>query len=292
MLINTRTETFAPVHAGRTPAPPPLLAEPRFATISDCERPRMSDPMLVNRVRHPLRPIAPGGAVNPYLTHTDLTFAWPNPFNLFRKSGRKAAKSSRDPLKQEKIAKETEEHAMTLEKDIKTLTEKLMEKIGRYNEVKEEYEEHVEYLNAIINSAINRAGKFYRKGNDKDAKNKERESDLQELKQRLPNMPRNIPALSGHHIVSFKGELDKVEEEEKEEGLFSPPLSPVPDGDAESEGEVERANHRRYDLSWHNDGLSSDGIEEDYDKLSSEGSQDLDHSDELSDKARSDCGSR
>lgn len=218
------------------PGAPPLLAEPRFATISDCERPRMSDPMLVNRVRHPLRPIAPGGAVNPYLTHTDLTFAWPNPFNLFRKSGRKTAQSSRDPLRQEKIAKETEEHALKLEKDIKTLTEKLIKKIGRYNEVKEEYEEHVEHLNAIIDSAINRAGKFYRKGNDKDAKNKERESDLQELKQRLPNMPRNIPALSGHHIVSFKGELDKFEEEEEEEGLIPPPSNSAQGDNARTSG--------------------------------------------------------
>ena len=176
----------------------------------------MSDPMLVNRVRHPLRPIAPGAAVNPYLTHTD---AWPNPFNLFRKSRRKAAQSSRDPLKQEKIAKETEEHAMTLEKDIKTLTEKLMEKIDRYNKVKDDFEEDVAHLNAIIDSAINRAGNFYRKGNDKDAKNKERESALQELKKRLLDMPRNLPALSEHHIVQFKDELDKVEEEDQEEGI-------------------------------------------------------------------------
>tara|TARA_B110001450_G_scaffold43932_1_gene40501 strand:+ start:275 stop:1024 length:750 start_codon:yes stop_codon:yes gene_type:complete len=248
----------------------------------------MSDPMLVNRVRHPLRPIAPGAAVNPYLLHTDLSL---NPFNLFRKSRRQAAQSSRDPLEQEKIAKETEERALTLEKDIKTLTEKLIEKIDRYNKVKDDFGEDVEYLNAIIDSAINRAGNFYRKGNDKDAKNKKRESNLQELKQRLPDMPKNLPALSESHIVSFKGELDKVVEEEKEDGLFSLPLSPVTDGDSDSEWEVERANHRRYDLGRHNDGLSSDGIEEDYDKLSSEGSQDSDHSDELSDKARSDCGS-
>lgn len=199
------------------PGAPPLLAEPRFATISDCERPRMSDPMLVNRVRHPLRPIAPGAAVNPYLLHTDLSL---NPFNLFRKSRRQAAQSSRDPLEQEKIAKETEERALTLEKDIKTLTEKLIEKIDRYNKVKDDFGEDVEYLNAIIDSAINRAGNFYRKGNDKDAKNKKRESNLQELKQRLPDMPKNLPALSESHIVSFKGELDKVEEEEHKEGLF------------------------------------------------------------------------
>lgn len=190
----------------------------------------MSDPMLVNRVRHPLRPIAPGAAVNPYLTHTD---AWPNPFNLFRKSRRKAAQSSRDPLKQEKIAKETEEHAMTLEKDIKTLTEKLMEKIDRYNKVKDDFEEDVAHLNAIIDSAINRAGNFYRKGNDKDAKNKERESALQELKKRLLDMPRNLPALSEHHIVQFKDELDKVEEEDQEEGIVYSRHSPHDSSDEE-----------------------------------------------------------
>ena len=159
VLINTRTETFAPVHAGRTPAPPPLLAEPRFATISDSERPRMSDPMLVNRVRHPLRPIAPGAAVNPYLTHTDLSL---NPANWFnRRSERRALQKSRDPLTQERILMATRESTLKYEEEIERLKEKLQNAIEHYNKHVERYSEEKAELQKDVGPAIRKAMNYY-----------------------------------------------------------------------------------------------------------------------------------
>ncbi len=176
--------------------------------------------MLVNRVRHPLRPIAPGAAVNPYLTHTDLSL---NPANWFnRRSERMALEKSKDPLTQERILMATHESALKYEKKIKRLKEEILKAIEHYNKHVERYGAEKAVLLNDVKPAIGKAVNYYH-GKGAEEKNERRRQDLEKLQDRIDNRPEALETIEISVLDGLETRIEDLDEDIEKNSLLESP---------------------------------------------------------------------
>ena len=215
----------------------------------------MSDPMLVNRVRHPLRPIAPGAAVNPYLTHTDLSL---NPANWFnrRRERKTLIEYSEDPLKLQKILMASRERVLLYQEEIDRLVRQLEQAMTHYNKHVARYSEEKEDLKKDAGPAIGKAMNYYH-GEGAEEKNEKRKKELEELKERVYDIPEALKTIEIGVLDGLETIMEDLDDD------FSRNYDILP-GSPGSAGEGERARHYDGGISGHHTpNLSASGSEED-----------------------------